>query len=385
MNSKHTLTLLVGAVGFVCLALPCFGQSATAFPPKQSDSAKLIAEAGDVPIQHPMIVDDVKRLNKSGLPFRPIFTEHKTEGYEQVTRKPIKAALTCATCHDATNKANPGLLIAPMNELCVKCHADTASYAVLAHDPTTHQNDFAKVVGQDKARRSCGACHSIHQSHPESTMLLADVPRGEQAVGAKLCAPCHTQYASLHNSLHATRFLREAGVTITDDPMIGECWSCHRVHIRPRNDELPGWAALLGNKSDSASVRKCTGCHSLAGGARAVDHLTHPIPTVRNIVKPGESGFMPLLGKNGTLDSAGEIVCRTCHVPHGRIELAVQSQSPLPDNKLRAVSPMLKAYEGPNPCKSCHGYDGLRRHLYYHFPTKRKWQPAIDVPFEPQE
>jgi hypothetical protein len=40
------------------------------------------------------------------------------------------------------------------------------------------------------------------------------------------------------------------------------------------------------------------------------------------------------------------------------------------------MMPMVRPYVAPNVCSSCHGFDGLRRYLYFHDPQLRVAEPA---------
>ncbi len=55
--------------------------------------------------------------------------------------------------------------------------------------------------------------------------------------------------------------------------------------------------------------------------------------------------------------------------PDGAFRPAAGEPAELP--RLRAAKPMLRPYAAPNLCSGCHGFDGLRRYLYFHDPRRR--------------
>ena len=98
---------------------------------------------------------------------------------------------------------------------------------------------------------------------------------------------------------------------------------------------------------------------------------------MQNINLSGTPGFMPLVDEKGVAGTEGQISCSTCHLPHGRMpekEMPAIDLNKITRNELRATRPMVRPYTVPNLCSSCHGFDGLRRFLYYHAPEKRKGQ-----------
>jgi hypothetical protein len=89
---------------------------------------------------------------------------------------------------------------------------------------------------------------------------------------------------------------------------------------------------------------------------------------------------MPLFDEQGQEVPIGRIACQTCHIPHGREDvIALTDPEDLDVEELRALNPLVRSYQTPNLCSSCHGVEGLSHFLYYHWPEKRT-APAVPAP-----
>ena len=92
-----------------------------------------------------------------------------------------------------------------------------------------------------------------------------------------------------------------------------------------------------------------------------------------NMVAPDAEGYLPLFNAAGHVDPAGHVVCRTCHVSHGRLDLlhrVAQSES-LSSAEKSAVRTQLRPFLPPNVCTECHGPEARFRFLYFHDPAQR--------------
>jgi len=95
---------------------------------------------------------------------------------------------------------------------------------------------------------------------------------------------------------------------------------------------------------------------------------------MRNASKAPDPEFLPLLDQKGHLAAEGRMTCQTCHLPHGRTPsrgLAAVAPAATSRPELDKLRPMLRPYVAPNICSGCHGFEGLRKFLYYHYPEKR--------------
>jgi predicted CXXCH cytochrome family protein len=294
----------------------------------------------------------------------------------------------CGFCH-AVHKANgPMIWIATPQRpatpdaLCTECHrpnglaAEEPGGKLLHPDgPSTAARVKALKVelplfGENGERNKQGfvACATCHNPHARPGGPPDMLRNGATPEPNSLCMQCHPGTAHINTSLHSPPLLQAyAGAKRI-------CGPCHAVHAEPDLRTTDMWAGPLGPASEVAVVRECTGCHSPGGGAPVIKWVPHPAVLMQNLVPPTDPSFMPLVNEKGQVGSQGRIVCITCHLPHGRsasdmLPGVKPAEIDLPD--LRAVMPMLRPYIAPNLCDQCHGFDGLRRFLYFHYPEKR--------------
>ncbi len=276
---------------------------------------------------------------------------------------PHSADATCTSCH----QANDGFAGASLRPLLHPTGAFAESFAAKRpsslpiHDNNAHP-DTSGVIG-------CATCHDVHAPRARSALLRSSVahPAGDS------CTECHPQTRNIHHSLHAAVLLPEE----TRGPT--QCAPCHTVHAPAGPTQADSIMALLGHPDDPVETRRCTGCHRADGPAAGVRFVAHPALPMVNTAAPGAPGFMPLLDAQGRSGPVGVIGCVTCHLPHGRETLDglnVENGAALPMALRRAAKPMLRAYQTPNLCSSCHGFDGLQRFLYFH---RREYGTAVSA------
>lgn len=337
--------------------------------------------------------------------------------------------VACGTCHDphADPQASPHLLRIgpPTSALCVTCHSEKALLAKGSHDST--------IAGQrwpDEARKNndmCLACHQPHSNDPARelwtvTPAEADEPAdgtclgchpyarwSDEATGAEhgaalhpeigctichnphagpagappllraedpanpaaLCADCHESVETLAASMHGSRALGAYAA--------GVCGPCHAVHAKEGSTSEFLWAGPRAAGDVPPGTERCLGCHGPGGRANQVKAFDHPAVFLQNLAAEEMPGFLPLVAPGGERGARGRIFCVTCHLPHGR---APEGGFPEVDpasvavERLRLMGPMLRPYVAPNLCGTCHGYDGLRRFLYFHDRDKLRPAPA---------
>jgi predicted CXXCH cytochrome family protein len=321
----------------------------------------------------------------------------------------------CGFCHGVHNASGPAMWVATPtapsnpNGLCTECHSPKGMARDVEMTPLRHPSGptaTLKLPGVDQAttrpainagqaplaleqdtpggsslplydshgRRSadgfvaCGSCHDPHGGKGVSDHMLRQTAYAGEAT---LCAACHGEALAIKGSMHSERLLSQHFEDTRN------CAPCHAVHEKPGMPPTGMWAAPLGPETDPAAFRQCTGCHSPGGSAPAVTPTIHPAVPMANLVGPDMPGWMPLYDEKGRVSTTGTIGCGTCHLPHGPL-----SGQGLPVNvatasieELRKLRPMVRPYVTPNVCSSCHGFDGLRRYLYYHHPTRRQPLP----------
>jgi predicted CXXCH cytochrome family protein len=293
----------------------------------------------------------------------------------------------CGFCHGVHKALGPALWVAtkePAQEFdggCIECHQSGGMAAEkLPHQlhhpigPKTADKAAAlqcKLPLFDvKGHRAqdgfvaCASCHDPHGGQAGSKEMLRQTDNRD---GTTLCAQCHQEAISIQNSLHHPDLLREQFEDVR------YCGPCHAVHAQSGMTSTDMWGAPLGPNSQAHAIRKCTGCHSSAGGATTIKPTVHPAVAVQNLINPDSPGCLPLFNEQGEVDQQGWIACATCHTPHGPPVSTTQPMdfAELSLDQLRGLRPMVREYQAPNLCTTCHGFDGMRRFLYYHDAEKR--------------
>lgn len=276
---------------------------------------------------------------------------------------PQHADALCTSCH----RVEDGFAGATLRPLLHHTGAFTESFA--AKRPTTLPLFDEKADLDPAGGVSCATCHDVHAASTRPALLRSatSVHAGDS------CTECHPQARNIHHSMHAALLLPEETRGAT------QCAPCHTVHAPKGPPQASSAMALLGNPNDPEETRRCTGCHRAGGPAAGVRFVAHPALPMVNTAAPGEAGFMPLVDPEGRSGSAGVIGCVTCHLPHGREtldKLIPPNGVAVPTALLRAAKPMLRAYQTPNLCSSCHGFEGLQRFLYFH---RREYETAVSA------
>ena len=296
----------------------------------------------------------------------------------------LAAADECLACHTPHGSAAGGLFRAgraldaeDVNAACVVCHQDAASRTTgtlaLLHprDVKTLANPpdlpYSKGPRGDN-QVSCNTCHDPHRHNADTFLLrVADNQTAEEQ-----CLRCHAQRSNVHAIGHAEQPLAARGF------QVGACRPCHTVHNDPDAVELPiMWPKSLldypGAADVAAANHYCAACHHEGGPVAPPAIATHPEAQMYNPQSPDDPGYLPLFNERGAVDPAGSIGCRTCHLTHGR-----ETPAPLPagltadsERELRARLWHIRSVGVNNVCSTCHGFDALRRFMYFHDPQRR--------------
>ena len=167
----------------------------------------------------------------------------------------------CTKCHDPHDSTEKALQKGPVQEICLKCHADFAKAmkeAPVVHPPVRDE--------------PCTACHSPHGT-PYVAILKEEMPT--------VCTGCHT---GIGETL--------AKVKTIHKPLqqAGGCSNCHSAHYAQAK------GLLIADQSTT-----CLGCHG-------TDTLGKP--PLRNIKKD-------IAGKKFLHGPISQKQCTPCHDPHG--------------------------------------------------------------------
>lgn len=231
----------------------------------------------------------------------------------------------CDACHDPHGSNEPGALILPVKDTCYQCHPSKE---------TGDQVHSAVVLGR------CAECHDPHGSEQDRKLRANPVsgvcfrchndditgrPVVHKPIADGRCITCHDP----HTSPTPKNLRAEVNVT---------CGMCHPDKYRP-DVETPHPAVL---------TYGCTVCHD----PHASDYpfrLRKPIIELcttchvgfddgYHVVQRPQGGGHPIGGKDDPLRPGRELVCSSCHDPHGT------------DNPRM----WYRAFERPALCVECH-------------------------------
>jgi predicted CXXCH cytochrome family protein len=292
---------------------------------------------------------------------------------------------TCLACHrphasDSADSFRAGLApgVAEPGAPCLACHPDAAPQAdskiALLHPQAALQPASAPAVpssqGSDQRQVSCPTCHDPHRSAAVNENLLR-INAGARS--QQVCSTCHTQVANIGAIGHAAESLRAAGFE-TDT-----CGPCHMVHGNPQSVEprylRPKQLMRLvpSTQPVAVAIQVCVACHHEGGPVAPPTIATHPSVGMFNPIAPDTPGYLPLFNERGEVDPTGTIACRTCHLTHGRSTPlpALTRRAKTSSRELRARNWHLRSFDSGSVCIICHGFDALRRFMYFHDPARR--------------
>ena len=255
------------------------------------------------------------------------------------------------------------------DEVCLACHTDAAWNAagVGAIHPQKIAPDEKKVplalVPTDAAgnlRMGCRTCHNPHGG--AAPVHLARVKPDEPTHA--LCLHCHADKDFIRFTGHAPDRLSQLGLD-TDS-----CKPCHAMHA----DRNGVWGQMLSPRFLSDRCEgvngcvPCLTCHHAGGPAPVRQVATHPEMVMMNINQPGEPAYLPLFNAAGREDPQGQVVCRTCHVSHGRYDLLKRrAENPnMTADEQHAMRMQVRPFVAPNVCTACHGEEARARFLHFH-------------------
>jgi predicted CXXCH cytochrome family protein len=287
--------------------------------------------------------------------------------------EPASETGNCGFCHGVHGGDDRALWVATetppkqSDDLCLQCHREEGLASSTVAGALLHPTDLPTL---DEAM-TCMTCHDPHGGAGGEPSMLRT---GGHPSPDTLCANCHDQVDTVTLSMHRPEVLEAHAHKTKVAWSATMCAPCHAVHARPGVKNVGAWTGPLGPDTVPADARLCMGCHGPNGGATTVAPVDHPAVALHNVVPTDSAGYLPLIDDKGLHDSSGKISCSTCHLPHGR-----SHDDPTPRTNgekgradlLQARKPMLRPYIAPNLCTSCHGFDGLRRFLYFHDPSKR--------------
>lgn len=270
----------------------------------------------------------------------------------------------CLSCHGHVEWADP--------------HGKPAPGATMHPRVSTRDDHGLPLVptspGEVPSIIGCKTCHNPHGSPTGPAHLIR---AGQHLDPTSMCLRCHENVVPIGFTMHSTEALTGHPSTApAGDARF--CGPCHSVHAEDLGDAAVLRTVLPAAKT-SERVAQCISCHGPGGGATAVETFEHPFVQMINTEPPGSEGFMPLVDVNGAIAAEGQLACMTCHLPHGRPPgrgFQPDDADEMTPMTLRSMMPMIRSYVAPNLCSSCHGFDGLRRFLYFHDADLRAPEPT---------
>ena len=323
----------------------------------------------------------VQQVNVKGGP------HDRTQDPEPWPKEAAAAGGVCLSCHVPHGGARPDLLRITTADtgvdrdgVCLACHSAAAWNAasdVAAIHPRQIAPDHSKVdvalVPTDAAGNQQMGCRTCHDPHGGANP--AHLARVAPEVSAQdLCLRCHTEKQYIKYTGHSAESLAKSGMDVAS------CKPCHAMHAKPTGT----WGQMLSPRflqarceevaAPGATCVPCLGCHNPNGPAPVREVATHPDVIAMNIVEPNAPGYLPLFNADGREDPSGQVVCRTCHVSHGRLDLLRRlAENPaLTPAEQHAIRTQVRAFVAPNVCTACHGAEARNKFLHFHDPA---WRP----------
>jgi predicted CXXCH cytochrome family protein len=305
----------------------------------------------------------------------------------------------CGFCHAVHNALGPVMWTATStppvggDDVCLQCHKE-AGLAV--KPPGLRHPTGAATTGKVRSLDGqwplfnakgeleqggsvgCGTCHDLHGSSKVAGALLR---HADPSQSSRWCLRCHADQESIEASVHSESMLKR-GMKTDPTSAVAYCGPCHSAHERAPGTGAGMWSGPMGPAQYSPEMRRCLGCHGSGGAGPQVRVTIHPIVPMRNDSDAPAGRFLPLVNQQGRMGGEGRITCQTCHLPHGRAPsrgLPAVEGGTVGGAELRAMGTLLRPYSAPNLCSGCHGFDGLKKYLYYHYPEKRRSKPGEEA------
>ena len=217
-------------------------------------------------------------------------------------------------------------------KICISCHDGSVrdSRGTICNDPGHRVGRIpSKQVSipsdfplDENGALKCTTCHTPHAVSEASESMVEYFLRAPNE-NSSFCRTCHKQkLGGLARGNHPidvsaqvkARLITEAGGrfgTAQFNQII--CETCHRAHggINEKFLVLP----VENTKSLSVLCEACHTKNAIRPGQASDKTLSHPVDVV-----PGKGVQIPPAWPHGEktfLGSRGELVCRTCHKPHG--------------------------------------------------------------------
>ncbi|MGA2499729.1 MAG: cytochrome c3 family protein [Tepidisphaeraceae bacterium] len=307
----------------------------------------------------------------------------------------------CGFCHTMHQAKGPRMWAATdrpfktADDACTQCHSPQGighdkSLAKFNHPtgPDAKPKDAAAGMNlplyntsftPDRAGSvACSSCHDVHVGEKQSKALLrASSPTA-------LCIQCHSTQAKMAGNAH--------DIKVCKKPFPPEaaakndlCLSCHRPHSN--DEQKKRWAAAPA-PGQLASDGVCIGCHTVQAWSEVTQATqSGPMLHSRNFVPRADirnNHGLPLAEPTAP-DTAGKLLCKTCHDPHsapgaaGLLRVSPNQSATDLCGKCHAeatylqttmhdkehIARFITTQRGCAPCHSVHAVEGESRDLLW--------------------
>jgi predicted CXXCH cytochrome family protein len=268
-----------------------------------------------------------------------------SNSYATTTTTSLKpdSAKECAICHYSWVETffydKRGTVLAPLpaapkvatSKMCFSCHdGSTVDSRQQVYNDRMHQvgvipSEKVKIPEtfplDEEGKMDCGTCHSAH--------TLATEPGIEKTIflrtaneNSEMCKMCHVDneggpekgnHPLGKSTLSTVKEITRYGGSLGTEPNQVICESCHVAHGGFTQKRL-----VLPVDNPASSQVLCEVCHSKQPSLskeKITGRFAHPLD-----LPPGLTINLPEHWDNGqqmVLGKGGEMVCRTCHIPHG--------------------------------------------------------------------
>jgi predicted CXXCH cytochrome family protein len=239
------------------------------------------------------------------------FLEHRSTPIAHFDEKTLEVFSwkVCISCHDGSVRDSRGTIC---NDLGHQVGRIPSQEVSIPPDFPLDENGALK----------CTTCHTPHAVSEASESMVEYFLRAPNE-NSSFCRTCHKQklggLARGNHPLDVSAQIKTSVIvaaggqfgTSQDNQII--CETCHRAHGGINEKFL----VLPVENIQSMSVL-CEACHTknaIRPGRESGKTLSHPVDVV-----PGQGVQIPPAWKHGekiVVGTRGEIVCRTCHKPHG--------------------------------------------------------------------
>lgn len=309
------------------------------------------------------------------------FVEHRGTPIADLveTKDVVGEPAMCLSCHDGSVRDSRDTI----------CNTPSHKAGVVPSPGVTIPPNYTL---DERGAMLCSTCHTPHAVAPRGRQMVSAFMR-EPNVDSSMCVKCHTAAlggfargnhpigAELYNPPEAIRaaggrFGSEKGNRII-------CETCHMAHGGTTDNRL-----VLSVTDAHAQSILCETCHTkrpLKPGDDEYFRYSHPID-----IRPDRRVRIPSRWANGDAivrGTDGELVCRTCHRPHGAADARfLLAQQPGEDglcvtchpdqavligstHDLRRSAPQdmadNAATAGLGPCASCHSVHSGRANFMW--------------------